>query len=258
MSGTSPLTSLLSSTAIALLGIVLTTSPTLANSRSSAIHLQPDAQPIKISQSFRPPSRGQSPPSSGGATRGESCLKGPKQLTSLVPQSRLGLTYSSNPTFYWYVPESPAKTAKFLLLTADDADVLYETTLALPSQPGVVSFKLPTNAPTLEVGKQYHWYLVVGCSTIDQSANPSVEGWVERVVPEATITSQLQNASPREQANIYATNGIWHEAVSTLATLRQTKPTDADAIAGWNELLKSVNLGNISTEPLLNATLSQN
>jgi len=215
-------------------------------------------EPIKISQSFKPPSRGVAPPTAGGATRGESCLKGRKQLTSLIPQDRLGLTYSGNPTFHWFVPKSPARTAKFLLLGNDDADVVYETTLALPSEAGIVSFTLPEKVPPLEVGQQYHWFLVVGCSQTDQSANPSVEGWVERVSPEPNISSQLEKATPVGRVKIYADNGIWHEAVTALATLRKTSPTDKALLTGWDELLKSVGLEAIAPEPLLNANLSKN
>ncbi|EKQ70651.1 protein of unknown function DUF928 [Leptolyngbyaceae cyanobacterium JSC-12] len=212
---------------------------------------------LKISQSFKPPSRGTAPPTAGGATRGESCLKGPKHLTSLVPKDRLGLTYSGNPTFHWFVPKSPARTAKFLLLGNDDADVVYETTLSLPSESGIVSFTLPEDGPSLEVGQQYHWFLVVGCSQIDQGANPSVEGWVERVSPETNILSQLKQATAAGRVKIYADNGIWHEAVTTLVTLRKTNPTDKALLAGWSELLKSVGLDAIAPEPLLNANLSK-
>lgn len=219
--------------------------------------LSAPASAFKISQSFKPPSRGTAPPTAGGATRGESCLKGRKQLTSLVPQDRLGLTYSGNPTFHWFVPQSPARTAKFLVLGDDDSEVVYETNLALPSESGIVSFTLPQDAQPLEVGKQYHWYLVVGCSQTDQSANPSVEGWVERVSPESQILSQLEKATPAARVKIYADNGIWHEAVTTLATLRKTKPTDQTLLAGWNELMKSVGLGAIAPEPLINANLSK-
>lgn len=259
MSGISPITPVLTSAAIALLGLSSLLAPATA-STPTAVKASPSSvsASLKISQSFKPPSRGTAPPSAGGATRGESCLRGDKQLTSLIPQSRLGLTYSSNPTFYWYIPQSPAKTAKFLILNSDDTEVVYETTVTLPSQAGIVSFTLPEKEISLPVGKQYHWYLVVGCSQIDQSANPSVEGWVERVAPAAAVSRQLQRATTKERARIYAENGIWHEAVTTLAKLRLTNSKDIQTIAGWDELLKSVNLGAIAAEPLLNVTLSQN
>lgn len=249
-------TSLLVFTGIILTGLSLSTA------QSQAHPPQPGKRSFQVSQSFKPPSRGTAPPTAGSATRsgtlGNSCLSSGKQLTSLMPQTRLGLSYRGNPTFYWYVPPSSAKTAKFLLLSNNDADVHYETTLNLPNDPGIVSFALPSTVSPLEVGKQYHWYLVLNCSQNDQSANPSVEGWVERVAPGTDISSQLQKADAKSRARIYAENGIWYEAVATLATLRQTNPQDAATIAGWNELLKSVNLEAIAAEPLVEATLSQN
>lgn len=256
MSGISALTSLLSSTAIALLGLSLVTDPALTRPQATASF--PAAPPITISQRFVPARRGQAPPSAGGATRGDSCLPKNKQLISLIPQNQVGLTYSTNPTFYWYVPESPAKTAQFLILSDDRTEVFYETTLTLPKRSGIISVTLPTAAPPLTVGKQYQWFLVLGCDAIDQSANPSVEGWVERITPDAALAKRLQKASPKERVQIYASNGIWHEAITTLAQLRQANPTDTLTIAGWQELLQSVSLGQVATEPLLNATLSQN
>ncbi|MDX2231222.1 MAG: DUF928 domain-containing protein [Leptolyngbyaceae cyanobacterium bins.349] len=257
MSRTSHSIALCTSTALVLLGLSsITTLDAMAQVATSSAQLRPN--PIKMSQGFRPRSSGTAPPTAGGATRGGSCLKGDKQLTSLVPPDRLGLTYSGRPTFHWYVPKSPAKTAKFLVLENEDTDVFYETTLTLPEEGGIISFTLPANAPALASGKQYHWFLVVGCSEIDQSANPSVEGWVERIAPEAAILSQLAKVDAMEQARIYAESGIWHEAVTTLAKLRQTNPQDATTIARWHELLKSVKLEAIAAEPLLNVTLSQN
>lgn len=230
------------------------------STQTATAYPKPDSSPsFLISQSFKPPSRGTAPPSSGGATRGISCLKpSEKPLTSLLPQSRVGLTYSSNPTFYWYVPQPSAKTAKFLLMGNNDTEVVYETTLNLPSQPGIVSFTLPTSTASLAQNQQYHWYLIIGCSQFDQAANPSVEGWVERVSPEAKIASQLEKADLKTRAQIYAENGIWHEALATVATLRKATSAKPGTIAGWNELLKSVNLEAIAAEPLLELSVSQN
>jgi hypothetical protein len=212
-----------------------------------------------ISQSFKPSIKVGAPrATAGGATRGSSCLKGPQQLTSLLPQSRLGLTFSGNPSFYWYVPKSPAQTAKFLLLNSDDSDVVYETDFELPQKGGIVSLALPQTVKPLEVNQRYHWFLVVGCSETDQSANPSVEGWVQRIVPDATLAKQIQSTTGRNRAVVYADNGIWHEALMTLALMRKGSPKDAQALAGWQELLRSVGLSAIATEPLLESKISQN
>jgi len=213
---------------------------------------------IQISQSFKPPNRGTPPPTAGGATRGNSCVPNNKKPISLIPKDRLGLTFSANPTFYWHIPSSPAKAAKFLILTGDDVDVVYEATLPLPAKSGIMSYTLPKNAPSLEIGKRYHWFLTLECNPSDPGVNPIAEGWTERIAPNVALLKQVEKLDLRTRASLYAGRGIWHEAVTTLAGLRRINPKDTGAIEGWNELLKSVGLSAIATEPLFDATLSQN
>jgi hypothetical protein len=213
---------------------------------------------VRISQSFKPPNRGTPPPTAGGATRGNSCVPNHKKPISLIPKDRLGLTFSANPTFYWHVPASPAKAAKFLILTGDDVDVVYEATIPLPAKSGIISYTLPKNAPSLEIGKRYHWFLTLDCNPADPGINPITEGWTERIAPDVALLKQVEKADLKTRASLYAGSGIWHEAVTTIAALRRTNPKDIDAITGWNELLKSVGLSAIATEPLLDVTISQN
>jgi hypothetical protein len=215
-------------------------------------------KPVRISQSFKPPNRGAPPPTAGGATRGNSCVPSHKKPISLIPKDRLGLTFSARPTFHWHIPSSPAKTAKFLILTGDDVDVVYEATIPLPAKAGIISYALPKNAPPLEIGKRYHWFLTLDCNPADQGVNPITEGWTERIAPDVVLLKQLEKANLTTRASLYASNGIWHEAITTLGSLRRMSPQDSDAIAGWNELLTSVGLSAIATEPLVDLTVSQN
>ncbi|PZV14949.1 MAG: hypothetical protein DCF22_07860 [Leptolyngbya sp.] len=213
---------------------------------------------VQISQSFKPPNRGTPPPTAGGATRGNSCVPNNKKPISLIPKDRLGLTFSANPTFYWHIPSSPAKVAKFLILTGDDVDVVYEATIPLPVQSGIISYAIPKNVLPLEIGKRYHWFLTLDCNPSDPGVNPITEGWTERIAPDVALLKQLEKADLKTRASLYADNGIWHEAVTTLASLRRTNPQDLGAVDGWNELLKSVGLSAIAAEPLFDTTISQN
>ncbi len=209
-------------------------------------------QPQLISQAFRPPDRGNPSATVGGATRGGSCLEAGKQPVSLLPKEQWGLTLSERPTFFWYIPASPVQQASFLLLNDDDSQVLYETTLTLPPLGGIVSLQLPPESTTLQVGKRYHWYLTLNCNSINLEANPLIEGWVERIEADAQLAQALKQATPQTQAKLYAEAGIWYEALTTLANLRRTQPRNAQALAGWTELLRSVDLGNIVKVPLTN------
>lgn len=216
------------------------------------------ALPSKISLKFKVPKRGAPTSTAGGASRG-SCLTanklpGKPALTALKPSTRLGLTVAERPSFFVYVPQSPARTAVFLLLSDDDTEVVYETTFALPSTAGVVRFDLPNDAPNLQVGKQYHWYITTLCNTTaGLSGSPSVEGWVERIVPDVTLTKALQKTLPGNRPNLYAEAGIWHETLATLVELQQQFPQNTRFLQDWREVLKSVGLDAVAAAPLITA-----
>ncbi|MEH1819242.1 MAG: DUF928 domain-containing protein [Nostoc sp.] len=210
----------------------------------------------QISQTFKPPQRGKPPASAGGSTRGSSCLTGKKLITPLIPPDKLGLTFAEHPTFFWYVPPSPVKTAKFLLLDKDQ-NVFYETSFTLPDQPGIINFKLPDTAPALAVGKTYHWYLTIACDTQDSSENPTVDGWVERTQPELGLSEALAKANLHKLPTIYAEAGIWHEALTSLVQLHETEPNNFKARLDWRQFFKSVGLSAIASEPLIDCCTSR-
>ncbi|MCC5636890.1 DUF928 domain-containing protein [Nostoc sp. CHAB 5844] len=214
-------------------------------------------QTWQISQAFKPPKRADPPPSAGGSTRGSSCLKGNRPLTSLMPPNKLGLTLAERPTFFWFVPQSSVKTAKFILLTDNNENVVYETNVTLPNKPGIISFTLPNTAPKLAVGKSYHWYLTVVCNSQDSSINPWVDGWVERTQAEAPLSETLAKAQPQKLPSLYAEAGIWHEALATSAQLRRTEPNNLRVRINWWTLLKSVKLTAVASEQFIDCCTSE-
>lgn len=211
-----------------------------------------------ISQTFRPPNLGNPPATAGGATRGGACLKGTQRFTALLPQSQIGLTLNSHPTFFWYVPQSSATTAQFLLMSRNDSQVVYETTLNLPTKTGIVSFTLPATVKPLEVRQRYHWFLTINCNMADRNGNPSAEGWVEYTTPSAALSEKIQQTAASDLPNLYAEQGIWYEALTSLAQLRQASPTDATLTSSWERLLKSVGLGAFATEPFVESLSASN
>ncbi|BAY16585.1 hypothetical protein NIES21_24150 [Anabaenopsis circularis NIES-21] len=215
------------------------------------------AKAWEVSQAFKPPKRGDPPPSAGGSTRGSACLKGNKKIVPFLPPNKLGLTLAERPTFFWFAPQSSVKTAKFILLTDKDENLVYETTLILPNKPGIISFTLPNTAPELTVGKTYHWYLTVVCNSQDSSTNPWVDGWVERTEAEASLSAALAKAQPRKLPSIYADAGIWYEALATSAQLRRTDPKNWRVRMDWWTLLKSVKLTALASEQFIDCCTSE-
>ena len=213
--------------------------------------------PQTLSLNFVVPRRGAPTSTAGGATRG-SCKVGTPVIAPILPQGRLGLTLAERPSFFVYIPPGSAETANFLLQTDGDREIVYESDIKIPAASGIVRFDLPADAPALEVGKQYHWFITLKCNPIaGTSGNPGVDGWVERIAPDATLARQLQNATPKSLPALYAGAGIWHEALSSLVTLRQQAPDNAQLLNDWQSLLKSVGLDSLTNEPLVKQSASK-
>jgi hypothetical protein len=206
-----------------------------------------------FAQDYIPPDRGAPGRREGGGTRGGCMAQQPSSqpsLTALMPDTNSGLTLAEHPAFFWYVPQSSATAAEFVLLDQSDTEV-YKTTLPVPAQAGVVSINLPAEAPALEVGKSYHWYFSLVCDPLDRSADVFTSGWVKRTAPAAELAQALATASAEAKPAIYAKHGIWYEALTELAKLRHNQPQNAALINQWQTLLKSVGLEQLANQPLL-------
>ncbi|MEG4027339.1 MULTISPECIES: DUF928 domain-containing protein [unclassified Microcoleus] len=173
-------------------------------------------------------------------------------LTALVPKNNIGRTVSDYPTFFFYLPQTEAELAEFTL-NDESGKQIYKQDLTIRNLSGVIGVSIPAdkNVPPLEVGKSYTWNLTVICDSQDRSSDQIESGTVKRVEISADIRRQLDQAEPRQKSVIYAENGIWQDALSTLAAARQANPNDAELAADWESLLDAVTLGKIAKEPIV-------
>lgn len=187
----------------------------------------------------------------GGGTRGD-CNFGQKQLTALMPKNNLALTIAANPLVFFYIPPVTTQTVEFVLLDEAENQV-YEKTFKPTGTNGIISLSLPSNAPLKEliIGKKYHWYLSVICNAEDRANDITVDGWIQRVEPNPTLTRELEKAAPLQRPAILAAANLWQDALVTLAQLRSSHPYDANIAFQWKQLLQSADLNNIAQEPVV-------
>ncbi|MEG3871505.1 MULTISPECIES: DUF928 domain-containing protein [unclassified Microcoleus] len=173
-------------------------------------------------------------------------------LTALVPKNKMGRTVSDYPTFFFYLPQTEAESAEFILQDESGKEI-YKQELTISNLSGVIGVSIPANqnVPPLEVGKSYTWNFTVICDSLDRSADQIEIGTVRRVELSEDIRRQLDQADPRQKTVIYAENGIWQDALSTLAAARRDQPNDTTFKADWESLLDSVKLGEIAKEPIV-------
>ncbi|MEA5620746.1 DUF928 domain-containing protein [Cronbergia sp. UHCC 0137] len=188
------------------------------------------------------------------ATRGSSCFQletGQLPLTALMPtQDNLGQTISPTPTLYWYVPQTAAKSGGELVIMNDEGRITYKTRLKVADRSGIVQHTIPATA-ALEIGKSYQWYFTIICDSEDSSKNVFVSGTIKRTTLGSLLDNYLQQATPLQQAEIYAKNQIWIDTLNSVAKVYTQKPSE------WEELLTSVGLSAIAKEPLLDCCIAE-
>ncbi|AFZ23097.1 protein of unknown function (DUF928) [Cylindrospermum stagnale PCC 7417] len=166
-----------------------------------------------------------------------------KASMSTTPMDVWGLTTNKYPTFWFYVPyttEIPGASAEFVLQDSEENEV-YQSTVSLRAKPGIISVTLPSTALPLEINKNYRWFFKVSCSG-QKSIPIHVEGDIQRVQLNVSLEKQLATAQQRDKVSIYTDNGIWFDALTLLAQLRQASPNNASLISDWQSLLGSVKL----------------
>lgn len=217
---------------------------------------------------FNQPSLPSGPPPGGrvrgGAKRdggGECPLPITKtDLTALVPFTEeadsvinvWGQTTVEHPSWFFYVPYTKdLPYAVEFVLQDQDLKEIYKEAIALPDKAGVIRVSLPTSAPALALNTQYRWFLTVNCDNQENSPPTFVEGVIQRIELKPAALKELQTTEPLKRYAIYAQNGIWYEALTTLAQLRDQNPKDTALQAEWQNLLSSIRLDDIAAEPIV-------
>ena len=224
-----------------------------------------------------PPDRSAAGDRGSAASRG--CGKGEQSLMALAPDYQetislkegekipvtkvWGLTTDEYPTFWFFVPYDKSSITEMEFVIKDESQkpskTIYRELLKKPENPGIISVDTKKAIEPLQVSKtkhqkSYHWFLKlkVKCSPQQSAELKSVDGWIERVNLSSNLTKSIQQATPLQRAALYAENGIWHNALTTLGEARLAKPKDAPLLADWIILLNSEELNSLANYPLVN------
>ena len=219
------------------------------------------AAPIK----FRlppPPPRGIAGSRAAAASR-STCPVISQPLTAIVPEYRSaqgnqvwGLTKMEHPTFWFYVPYTKPALVDISFTLQDESNpsekkIIYQNSkIAAASTPGTIRIALPKSSPTLATNKPYRWFLELNMGCTSGQRPIFVEGWIQRTELDRNLSQQLDRATPIERVALYAENGLWHDALTTLANLRATKPQDPGLTQDWQNLLNAIGLKDLTDRPL--------
>lgn len=195
-----------------------------------------------------------------GGSRGgnDSCVSDPAgtNLVALIPEETVGINASASPKLFFYVPKvKQQKTLEFVLRNEQD-ELMYEAFLTTKGE-GIMSVDIPADvqANLIEEDTNYHWYLSLICNSQQRSRDIVVEGWMRQTTADVVGKEELGSSDPVAQAELYQEQGYWFDALSALASNPPSEEEEPIIKAKWSELLESVGLKELATQPFIESEL---
>jgi len=189
-------------------------------------------------QIFKPPKEGKPDNSSGAGSRSEQKCPGDTvsnpPFTAIVPRDTVGLTVAAYPRFWVYIPPTSAKRA---VLTLQRKTYQVQSSVNLTGKGEIVGLTAKETAPPLEIGQTYQWAVVLVCGDQPSPNDPVVKAQVRRV----SLSTPAPLGDQLTVAEWYGERGIWYDTLNALAESPKSE--------SWLELLNSVGLGQIATQP---------
>lgn len=194
-----------------------------------------------------------------GGSRGINygCLNGSdKDLVALIPQEIVDINASTSTKLFFYVPKiKKQKTLEFVLRNEKD-ELMYEAFMTTKGE-GIMSVDIPTDiqADLTQKDTNYHWYLSMICNSKQRSRDIVVEGWMRNSPMDVAIQQELDTVDSVAQADMYYQEGFWYDALSVLASDRFSETDKPIIRAKWSELLESIGLEELASEPFIESEL---
>ncbi|MEL6578866.1 MAG: DUF928 domain-containing protein [Cyanobacteria bacterium J06621_12] len=198
-----------------------------------------------------------------GGSRGsqDSCVASAKNqnLMALIPQRTVGVSASTSPKLFFYVPELESQSTLEFVLRNEEDKLVYEAFLSTEGD-GIMSVEIPSDleANTLEADQNYHWYLSMICDGQQRSRDIVVEGWMRQEAMDVATQEKLTTASLIEKVEVYREQGFWYDALSALTENPDSVTEKTMARQKWSEMLASVGLADLASEPLLETKIVEN
>lgn len=165
---------------------------------------------------------------------------------SAASESLIALSLTDRPTFWFYLPQQAGPGTAELAVLDPAQRPLWVQSVSLSGEAGIVGVTL---SQPLTANQLYRW--VFATDAAGSTADQFVEGWVQHVTADATLTTQLTAADDRTRLELYRQRRLWHDALTSLIERYRQQPTDPTVQVDWSSLLTSAGLEAIAAAPLL-------
>ncbi len=146
-------------------------------------------------------------------------------ILQVLTPPQTGLTFSAQPTLYWFVSKPIAAHFIFYLDETESSvnhqrKLLFNKTLFLSiPEPGIQSFSLAKYSIHLEKDIEYKWSITLRCDSHNLTTTGIItEGRIKYVKPAFDTTHQ--------NFAFYAQHGFWYDALDTVSELISNHSTN--------------------------------
>jgi Domain of Unknown Function (DUF928) len=162
------------------------------------------------------PTSGRSSGSRGCGTTVASNQTGPALILLSLTASP-AQTVLTRPTFAWFVRDNTSVPIEFRLYERENNSYKLVKEIkdnSFKSTAGITVLTLSESAPSLNVGKQYRWQVVLVCDQARPSGNLFAESDIQVAPIQPSLKSQLERARDiLGQAKLYASSNLWFDAL---------------------------------------------
>ena len=182
-----------------------------------------DASLAKVSESTR---------SMGGETT----------ILQVLAPAHAGLTTQSQPTLYWYTRNPVTARFGLTLLDKDESNPLLEVGAGSKMVAGIQKLDLGDHNISLQPGLAYQWSVTLVMDEGSRTEGVTARGVIERMEPGEGLTSRIENNHGTNLVGVYASEGIWYDALETISSMIDKSPEDQGLAAIRASLLSQVGL----------------
>ncbi len=197
---------------------------------------------------YDPPINGQPETEPGNTSRGD-CPRTDKPFTPLIPQNNGINTLAEYPTLWFYSPYKQF-TLNLVIEDKDSNNTVVNEIYEIKQGESIVGVTLPKNMLGLEVNRTYNWRVKFTCDPLVEASAAAASGVIQRVTTDEYL---ITHSSIKERIRLYAKQGLWAEAITTLIEARKFNPADEELQQNWSDLLSDsdVLLEDFVSEPLV-------
>ena len=143
-----------------------------------------------------------------------------------VPFEHMGLTASSQPTLYFYVPDTTPNKVSVTLVDTETKETISLPLIDGIKEKGLQRFDVAATGHSLRPGIPYVWSVAIRATDGGPAHNAYAGAFIRYDEPSPELTAALAGKDSDEKAAIYADNHFWFDTIAAQIDTINADPDD--------------------------------